>query len=132
MTDCGLEPGKRYHYKVIVEDLNGFMSFPSPLASASVQVEDGVLVKANMCVAGENRKAEVHVLLTAEAAVKMTVYAQDGLPVRSLNDGPMPQGVNKVSWDGKDDAGNPAATGVYFLNIRTGAINEWIKIGVKQ
>jgi flagellar hook assembly protein FlgD len=38
--------------------------------------------------------------------------------VRTLLDGFVQVGDVRVSWDGKDSQGRPAASGIYFYNLR--------------
>jgi hypothetical protein len=40
--------------------------------------------------------------------------------VRTLVDGFVPAGDHEATWDGLDDRGAPAASGVYFYRLRVG------------
>jgi hypothetical protein len=50
---------------------------------------------------------------------RMAVYDVHGRLVRVLADGQFSSGAHAVSWDGRDDAGRPVATGVYGYVLRT-------------
>lgn len=51
----------------------------------------------------------------AEEHVTVQVYDVSGRRVRALASAVFPMGRNHVIWDGRDDAGNPVAGGVYFV-----------------
>jgi subtilisin family serine protease len=55
--------------------------------------------------------------LPAPGKVNLTVYNLRGQLVRTLVNGPMTAGFQKVVWDGKDNGGSPAATGQYLFRI---------------
>ncbi len=53
--------------------------------------------------------------------VDLTIYNVLGQTVRALVDGAFqPPGTYRVTWNGLDDAGRPAASGLYFYEIRLG------------
>jgi hypothetical protein len=45
------------------------------------------------------------------------VYDVRGRRVRLLADDVLPRGVHTTVWDGRTDAGTPAASGVYFARF---------------
>ncbi len=49
--------------------------------------------------------------------VRMTVYDAAGRHVRTLAEGLLPPGQHRVAWDGRDDEGRAAATGIYFVRL---------------
>ncbi len=59
--------------------------------------------------------------LPRSVAVTLDVFDVAGHRVRSLIDGQvMPAGNRAVVWNGQDDSGRPAATGVYFYRLQAG------------
>jgi len=58
--------------------------------------------------------------LPSPSAVRLAVYDLRGALVRVLEDGPLPAGRHSRSWDGRDDAGTPVASGVYFFRLEAG------------
>lgn len=56
---------------------------------------------------------------SAQAAGELTLYDTLGRRVRSIRTG-CRQGENIVPFDGRNDAGEPLARGVYFLRVRVG------------
>ena len=47
-----------------------------------------------------------------------------GQPVRHLVAGELPPGPGRITWDGRDDLGRPAATGVYLVRLRAGPYEQ--------
>jgi hypothetical protein len=66
-------------------------------------------------------QTEIGYVLPADARVSLRVYDVAGRLVRSLVDGPMPAGVHRARWDGTDDRGRAARSGIYFTKITVGA-----------
>ena len=48
------------------------------------------------------------------------IYDMAGQRVRTLVDRPMWPGRHLTYWDGRDAAGNPAASGAYLCALRSG------------
>lgn len=42
-----------------------------------------------------------------------------GQRTRLLFNGPAAPGMNRIEWDGRDDSGDPVATGIYFYRMKT-------------
>jgi hypothetical protein len=58
--------------------------------------------------------------LPAAGHVQLEIHDVLGQRVRRLLAGDRPAGPQRVTWDGRDDRGRPAATGVYVLRMRAG------------
>lgn len=52
----------------------------------------------------------------------VTIYNILGQEVRRVFDGPALPGLNRVVWDGRDERGRAAASGIYFYRLRTGDV----------
>ncbi len=52
--------------------------------------------------------------------VKLDVFNIQGQRVRTLVDAQVAAGQHVVTWDGRDDAGRPVATGLYLYRLRAG------------
>jgi hypothetical protein len=50
----------------------------------------------------------------APGVARITIYDVSGRKTRSLVSGEHRTGLFEVSWDGRDDAGHPVASGIYF------------------
>ena len=48
---------------------------------------------------------------------RLAVYSVDGRFIVSLLDGTVDGGTASVSWNGRDAAGNPVSSGVYFYSL---------------
>jgi parallel beta-helix repeat protein len=56
-----------------------------------------------------------------EARVTMDIYDVRGRRVRRLVDGAPTAGATEVIWDGRNERGEPAPSGVYFCQLSTGS-----------
>ena len=59
--------------------------------------------------------------LPHSGAVSLKVFDAGGRLVRVIADGSLPAGPHVLSWDGRDERGSVAPTGVYFYELRAGA-----------
>ncbi len=66
--------------------------------------------------------------LPASTRVRVEVYDVTGRLVSTLVDGSLPAGVNRIVWDGSDDRGAPAASGIYFCRAQAGEWHEARKV----
>ena len=66
--------------------------------------------------------------MPSERAVRLLVHDAVGRLVRTLVDGPVPAGRHRITWDGADDAGHQAATGIYFVRFEAGTASARNKI----
>lgn len=62
--------------------------------------------------------------------VTMKLYTTDGQLVATLWDGPMADGGEVTTWDGKTGLGNTVASGVYLLSVRGPKLDTLQKIVV--
>jgi flagellar hook assembly protein FlgD len=60
--------------------------------------------------------------------VEITVFNVLGQRVTDLVNGYREAGSYEVIWDGKDDAGQSVASGVYFYRIKTDQFNDTKKM----
>jgi subtilisin family serine protease len=59
---------------------------------------------------------------------RLIVYDVSGAQVRTLVDASQPAGSYSVTWDGRDDSGRPAASGVYFYRLTSGTFAQTRKM----
>jgi predicted GH43/DUF377 family glycosyl hydrolase len=63
------------------------------------------------------------------ARTSLSVYDAAGARVRTLVSDTRAAGAHRVAWDGRDDAGRPAASGLYFARLSVnGAVVDTIKL----
>jgi hypothetical protein len=60
--------------------------------------------------------------------VSLRIYDAQGKLVRELENDVVPAGQHEVVWDGKDNAGNQMATGVYFVRFVAGSYEMTRKV----
>jgi hypothetical protein len=62
-------------------------------------------------------EAEIQYALPAASEVTIVVYDATGRRVRSVVDAVLPRGRHAARWDGRDDSGRSAASGIYFVRL---------------
>ena len=63
--------------------------------------------------------------LPAAGHARITIFSIGGRLVRRLVDRDFDKGYHEVSWDGLDDAGGPASSGLYFYRLESdGAVES--------
>ncbi len=67
-------------------------------------------------------RTEVSFSLPEAAESRVAVFDVAGRRVRELSGGVLAAGTHRVTWDGRDDAGAPAASGNYFVRLETGGM----------
>jgi flagellar hook assembly protein FlgD len=58
--------------------------------------------------------------ISAPGAIDLSVYNIVGQKVATLANGSYRVGSYNVIWNGRDSAGNPAASGIYYYRLKTG------------
>jgi hypothetical protein len=67
-----------------------------------------------------NAGTTIEFSLPGTREVRVDVYDAAGCVVRTLDSGTRPAGRHVLSWDGRNDAGVPVATGAYFTRLLAG------------
>ena len=55
---------------------------------------------------------------------ELRIYDVKGRLIRTLVDGELPAGLQIVRWDGRDETGRVAASGIYFYSLTAPQVNE--------
>jgi len=66
------------------------------------------------------RSTSLSYSVAGTARVRLSVYDPAGRLVRRLVDGQLPAGTHLAVWDGRNDAGEAAAAGIYFVRLQGG------------
>jgi len=66
-----------------------------------------------------NPKTTIEFYMPERGAMELAVYDVSGRRVALLEDGTMGAGEHRAEWDGRCSDGSAAATGVYFMRLRT-------------
>jgi hypothetical protein len=62
--------------------------------------------------------------LPTGAHASVRIYSASGRLIRTLADSDMPAGVHLARWDGRDSAGAPVSSGMYFLRFATSGVTK--------
>jgi hypothetical protein len=71
---------------------------------------------------------EIRLFLAETSEVQVDVFTLTGQRTRKLHSGRLGAGSHVVTWDGRDDAGNEIAGGVYFGRLQTAEGDSQAKI----
>jgi hypothetical protein len=71
-----------------------------------------------------NPMTNIRFELPAQAHVALRVYDVNGALVRTLVNDDRPAGAYTVQWNGRNDAGDPASSGVYFYRIEASGFSD--------
>ncbi|MDP6417977.1 MAG: C25 family cysteine peptidase [Candidatus Krumholzibacteria bacterium] len=63
------------------------------------------------------RESLISFSLDRSAEASVAIYDPSGRRVRLLEKGELPEGERSVIWDGRNDAGHPVASGLYFCRL---------------
>ncbi|MFQ5510831.1 MAG: choice-of-anchor B family protein [Candidatus Krumholzibacteriia bacterium] len=111
--DTTAEPGVTYWYRLGAVDRDG--EFLSPERRITVPLR-ALSLRQNV-PNPFNPSTAITYDLPAAGRVRLAVYDPLGRHVRTLVDGVRPAGVATATWNGTDDNGRPAASGVYFCRL---------------
>ena len=60
--------------------------------------------------------------------VYLAVYDVSGALVKTLVSGTLPGGRHEARWDGRNERGESVASGIYFVRLRSGAVDSTRKM----
>jgi hypothetical protein len=66
-----------------------------------------------------NPETDISFTLPTRTHASLTIYNIVGKKVMTLASREMDAGTHTLHWDGRDEAGNPVATGIYFYRLKT-------------
>ena len=84
---------------------------------ASAQNTEQVITQN--CVTCHDSKAEISFMLTKSSNVKLIVYNLLGQKIKTIANHTLPAGHHSLTWNGKNEKGESAASGVYLFKIET-------------
>lgn len=67
-----------------------------------------------------NPATTIRYLLPTTSQVELKVYNALGQMVKVLVDQPQPMGIYRIEWDGREQNGQRAASGIYFYRLQSG------------
>jgi len=120
--DEDAEPGIRLYYRLEAWDRSGRSERFGPVAAeAAVLSPELGPSYPNPCFGAG---ATIPLTLARAGEVTLRVLDASGRSVRVLVRGPMNEGLNYVSWDGRNDRGEPVAAGVYVYEAEGPGFRE--------
>jgi PKD repeat protein len=75
-----------------------------------------------------NPSTTIEYSLPTASQVVIEVFNVAGQKVKTLVDGPIEAGVHSTAWDGLEENGTTAASGIYFYRLRAGTYSETRKM----
>jgi hypothetical protein len=122
-----LDPSRQYFWRVVAWDIYGATaegpewSFTTAAATAVSHENRRGIGEDALCENYPNPFVSGTMItfrLPATMPVTVAIYDASGKRVRTLISSDVrPAGVNSLSWDGKNEAGDPASTGSYFCRL---------------
>ncbi len=90
------------------------------LYSASLPVKLGESFGNNVAISGNypnpfNNTTTIHFSLPLKQEIELTVFDATGRRIRQLFRGYLPNGEYTIRWNGKNDAGQSLASGIYYV-----------------
>jgi hypothetical protein len=113
--------------RIHVQNNGGYLT-PDPVVSVGDDQRPFVRPRAWVHPNPFNPSTTVTLKLPASATVTAVIYDAMGRSVRSLWSGTLPAGTNRLLWNGRNDRGEPVASGVYLLNIRAAGDAQTLKL----
>jgi len=116
--DLAVEPARTYYYKLAALEATGHETF---VASAQATAGGPVLLSVSKPKPNPfERSALLSFTLPRVSTVRLTISDVRGRRVRELVSVQLPAGEHSALWDGKDERGRRAATGIYFATLDAG------------
>jgi hypothetical protein len=75
-----------------------------------------------------NPSTSISFQLKEAGPVRMDIYNQKGQLLRTLLNATKAPGLHSVTWDGRDAAGNPSASGIYLYRLSAGSYTSTRKM----
>ncbi len=121
-TDEDLSNGEVYYYRLSDVDLAGVRSYyPEIISAAPRELITEFRLHPNYpnpFNPGTTVKFEAPETGSGRHKITLAIYNSLGQEVKKLYDGFIEGGVYEIYWDARDERGNPAASGHYFLRLR--------------
>lgn len=115
--DKECEPENTYSYRVDVSDENGrrvlFETRPIPIPALPLTLYQN---HPNPF----NPSTTIKYYLPGKCHVTLDIYDISGRKIARLIDRNQPKGHFDLKWNGRDNKGNPASSGIYFYSLKAG------------
>jgi len=126
-ADTNVDPGSKYFYKLESLDRNGQRQLHGPIQITMALPQSFVLEQNypnpfSPFGLGTFGTPSTHIRfeLPKAAVVTLSIYNSLGQEVRRLVSGQKPAGYHTLVWNGKDQQGRPAPSGIYHYRLQAG------------
>jgi hypothetical protein len=108
------------------DNMKWFMTYSSGALSLQTEspvfIREAIEVPVGFHLGGTfpnpfNASTVIHFNLPESSRIELAIYDITGRKVRTLVSGPEKIGNHATVWDGRDDAGRPASSGIYLLRL---------------
>jgi|GEM_PF-5890390 len=124
--DVNVTNGETYQYKLSDVDARGKVSYHDPV-TITVKKVTAFSLEANY-PNPFNAGTVIRFALPSDSRVSLIVYDIAGRQVRTLVDGEVRTGEHEIQWDGRDQTGTYAASGLYFCMLNCGEFSKTIRL----
>lgn len=118
--DRHVREGVMYYYRIECVSTDGTSDFYGPVSALGVQAVPREFGLSQNYPNPFNPETAFRYQLPEPGEVLITVYSLLGKQVRVLVKGHRPAGYYEERWDGNDDLGRPAGSGIYLLRVQAG------------
>jgi hypothetical protein len=118
MSDCDVEPGMTYRYRVSVVEASGLRTL---FETEEISTPEMPLSLHQNHPNPFNPSTTISYYLPASSPVRLEVYDTAGRLVSRLIDGVVEErGTHSIGWRGLDGSGRSVSSGVYFYRLTVG------------
>ncbi len=128
--DNTIEPGKAYVYRLTTQNLDGTETHEDQIVARTENTETvpTTPVLSQNYPNPFNPSTTIQYSLPEAMNVKLQVFNTNGTLVRTLADGSMPAGVQTLSWDGTNAAGQQVSSGTYICRMTAGNFVQTLRM----
>ncbi len=133
-TDRHVKNGTTYRYWLMTLDIQGGGFKHGPAIATPMAMESDAETLPENCRLFPNYpnpfnpETWIDYQLSKDSHVSVEIYNVGGQLVRTLVNGQQQPGLHRVRWDGRDQDGTPAASGVYLCQLRSERLVETSKM----
>jgi len=125
LRDADCDPGVTYRYRIEVDEKDGSRIL---FETAGITAPAMPLTLFQNTPNPFNPSTAIAFYLPQRSHVRIDVYDVAGRLITTLVDETRPAGRHSVDWNGQDDAGRTAASGVYFYRMRADKFEQTRKM----
>jgi hypothetical protein len=122
------------YYKLSAVDVNGNESGFAVLAPDETTGVPGAQVVQLRLYPNQpnpfNPQTTIRFDLPEAGRARLAIYDLRGKLVRCLVDAELPRGSQRAVWNGRDDAGQPVASGSYFARLQAGGTLRTVRMSL--